>query len=276
MAAPTGTVAASALKLSAGGALIGFGTSGSINVTQGLNSGPHDQDANWASASYAGKSASVEFGALYDEDGARLSARDLSVEVGDVVCVSSLGIDIAVTMDESMNSCVGAWRTVFPTTRTITLRIETDYYDPLGSGNTGTQNLWAEVFATDPDDVTVEIAFAGFSLSLTAKVTSGVVNKQAGSRLKATFTLVSEGAVTAPTTGDLGTGLENLLTAVFAAGQSSAIAVKATTAVTGATEYVGSGYVERLAINVPVLGEVTTSGTIAINGALAPQATPAP
>lgn len=140
-------------------------------------------------------------------------------------------------------------------------RLLVDAWDPSAGGNTV--------------DAQISLPGGNTSFDATWLIPTIELPTPAEDAAEATFTLESDGVITESLNASLGSGLNSLLTNLFA-DSPSALTALLSTDVTGNIEFTGDCFPSTIDITIPVEGSedgVTTSGTVNGDGALTIQDT---
>lgn len=279
MAATTTVRSSVDFLLHAGGSSIGFGTGGTLTLNQALNDSSSDAATNWQVRTAGARSWSLQADGIINESGTILTGHDsggtpLSVTIGGTALKGITSAEVALSCDvaEVVNSTTGLDRALDSAARSLSLTIQGDYYDPLGTGAGALDDILDELLGTTTAGLATVLTVGGVSLTFTARPTTASVVKSAGDILKNGLTLVSTGAVTNGTTG-LDTGTSALLTAFFTTAAAGSVTVLCSGADdSGNAEYTGSAIPSAINISVPYAGNATVSATLEGTGALTKQA----
>ena len=155
------------------------------------------------------------------------------------------------------------------------ITVDTDVGQIYSSSSAG--KLLIDAWDSTAGTEEVEIALPGGNTSFTSDwvVESFEDTSPAEDAKEMTFSLSSTGAITETLATDLDSGLDGIITTVFATDPSSA-EVKGTTSTTGNFEFFGPALPSSVEITIPVEGSedgVTTSGTLEAAGAFTIQET---
>lgn len=275
MAAQTTVLNGNDFLLKLGGNTIGGGMDAELSIEQALEDVTNDTAPNWRKLLESTRQWGLTFSSMYLEDSEEINGEDLAITVGGVALkgLTQASLRISVATSDVVNTTTGYDRTVAPKTRSVTLDVEFDYYDPAGTGAGGYETLLKQVLGEEAGGVAVALAFgASGGFSGNAKPANVNISKTQGSHVTGSLTLEFSGVVTNATT-DTDTGFTALLTALFGAGAVSSVTALLGTSVADNTEYTGTAYPTEITISIPYVGRVDVSGTLTGSGALTRQKT---
>jgi hypothetical protein len=227
---------------------------------------------------------SVDYDALWIEDGAALSGFSPTVTVdpsNQALTLKQIS-EVTITLErdayEAANSSHSQYLSREPgiVNATAELSVDVDPSTFYGSSEASRLLLDAWESVSGEVDVKIQLPAGNTSFESTWIVSSAPINTPAEDIVDATFSLESTGTITETISANLGTGLDTLISQIFASSPTTFTALLSSGS-TGNVEFTGPVWHSETEITIPVEGSeegVTASGSLVAADALTIQDTP--
>ena len=269
MPAPTTTTNSVDWLAKIAGNAVGGSTGGTLTINRTAEETTSDEDARSKTSVLGTMSWSLGFDSFHKIGGQKLSGAGVSVTVGGTPLkgITEAALALTVGVGDVVNSTTGLARSLDPQTRSGSLTVSADYYDPLAAGGGAYVAILDEMLGVTSAGLAVVVTLGTMSFSFTGRPTTTSITKSLPEILKAGITFEATGPIV-PTVGTSDTGVVALITAMLATPASTPVVVLCGPAAVGATEFTGSGYVSSLTVTIPIATPVKVSGTIEGSGPL--------
>lgn len=230
------------------------------------------------------KDWSIDYDALWIEDSDALSGLTPTVTVdpggtapADLDFMSEISITLEREAIEFANSSnteyVARQPSIIRASAELSVDVDAGTFYSTGTASRLLMNAWEST--SGREDVLIELPAGNTSFQATWIITDVEFSTPSDGATEATFTLESDGTITETISANLGSGLDTLITQIFAT-SPSVITGLLGTGTTGNVEFTGDVWLSETDITIPVESAedgVNTSGTLVAADALTIQET---
>jgi hypothetical protein len=186
--------------------------------------------------------------------------------------VKRANVALTCGVQDIVNTTTGLNRALLPTTRSASLDVEADWYDPAGTGAEALDAWLDEIEASTAGSPCAVFFGAAGGFAFTAQAEEFTAAFPSEDRATVTMRAQSDGAITNLSSGN-DTGLQSLFTAILASTAATAVTLLLASSNSGSTQWTGSAYVTSLSVSIPLEERVEYSATFEGSGALTRGAT---